>query len=112
MTGLLRITHNLLRSAEAQLAHFNPVWESLKQIELLLKPGRRKALEKAFFSEGPAAKDVKLLRSFSAALYEARWHEVTNFLPDARPILNVLRDCWREQAFTDLVGRGEGASKD
>lgn len=100
--GMQHIVHNLLKEVHTSLVHWNGFWAELKNIEALLNwRFRRQRFIVTCVRATPFANTEHLFEQFSQSLYEARWHEVSNFVRKLLRLLGALRSTWDADGVQD-----------
>ena len=107
IAGVQHIVSNLSADVESSMSGWEEFHQSLKNIEGLLGMAeRRRRLQWTCFRRRFDEHGAHF-NHFSASLYEARWHEVVNFLRSLQPLLPVLSLAWDESRYasgTDASG--------
>ena len=107
--GMQRIVYNLLKEVHTALPFWREIWEELKNLEALLNWNFRHRRYIATCLKGTAFEGMSShFEAFSQSLYEARWHEVANFIRKVEPLLPVLRSTWDSQRFQNADDNGAG----
>ena len=88
--GLCHIIDNMLRDVHESMDYWNEFQPILKQFEALLRSEERRKRIVITCCTGNFSHYAGKFSSWSASLYEARWHEVVNFLQKLIPYCQ----CW------------------
>ena len=109
IAGLQHIVDNLLKDVHLHMQYWETFSNILKHYEALLRSDENRMRLRWTLLRGTRYEHFeKRLLSWSASLYEARWHEVVKFLKKLIPVIEVLAIVWDEQKYrSNLNARGE-----
>ena len=111
VAGLQHIVSNLTADVHQGMKHWAHFFDNLKTLESLLRVDERRQRFIWTCLHGTALQGQGFrFRKFSASLYEARWHEVVNFLKCLKPLLSTLVRAWDHDKFVSGVN-AEGAQR-
>lgn len=101
VAGFQHVTDNACADINKQLDVWDDFYKQLKNIEgLLLAKHRRDMLIWTCIRGTHNVEHEHLFHRWTATLYEKRWHEVTIFLNNLKPVFAALRQCWDQRKFT------------
>lgn len=100
VAGLQHVTSNLTEDVDKEMELWKEFYPKLANLQnFLIRAYRRSRFVWTCLRGTAFASEEHRLKHWTAALYKARWHEVTIFLRDLQPLLPLLRQTWDHRRY-------------
>lgn len=100
VAGIQHIVNNMCADVHESMSHWSAFFADLKVLEAFLRMEERRLRYVWTCLRGtPSAALEERFKRFRGSLYQARWHEVLQFLRAVSPLLPILARTWDETKY-------------